>query len=323
MTRKILIIIAYLSFLNVALAQAPKYSNEFLTLGVGARGLAMSNTQTAIVDDVTSGYWNPGGLASLSSDYQISLMHSEYFAGLAQYDYGAFAMKIDTNSVLGFSIIRFGVDNIPNTTELIDNQGNIDYNRISTFSAADYGFLISYAKKSKIKGLKYGANVKIIYRQIGSFAHAWGFGIDLGAQYQYKKWDFGLTAKDVTSTFNAWSYSLNEKTKETFLATGNELPSNSFENTLPRLILGAGRNLKISNSFSLLTALDFDLTFDKKRNVLIRSDFVNVDPHLGLEVAYKNIVFLRGGLGNIQDEKGWDGSVTKTIQPNVEEVIAR
>lgn len=310
-------LIVYVSFMNVTWAQAPKYSNEFLMLGVGARGLAMSNTQTAIVGDATAGYWNPGGLANLGSDYQVSLMHSEYFAGIAKYDYGAFAMRIDTSSVIGLSIIRFGVDNIMNTTDLIDNQGNIDYNRITTFSAADYGFLISYAKKSKIPGLQYGANVKIIYRQIGSFAHAWGFGIDVGAQYQLKKWKFGVMVKDITSTFNAWSFDLNDKMKETFVATGNELPSNSLESTLPRLILGAGRGFKISNSFSLLAALDLDLTFDGKRNVLIRSNPISIDPHLGLEIGYKNIVFLRGGAGNIQDEKDMSGKSMKTFQPNV------
>ena len=42
-------------------------------------------------------------------------------------------------------MIRFGVDNIPNTTDLIDSNGNLDYNRITTFTAADHAFLISYA----------------------------------------------------------------------------------------------------------------------------------------------------------------------------------
>ena len=147
MLRKTLLLIASVFIMFSALAQAPKYSNEFMMLGIGARGLSMSNTQVAIVNDVTSGYWNPGGLANLNSDYQISLMHSEYFAGIAKHDYGAFAMKIDTSSTIGFSILRFGGDNIPNTTDLIDNQGTMDYYRISSFSAADYGFLISYVKK--------------------------------------------------------------------------------------------------------------------------------------------------------------------------------
>ena len=41
---------------------APKYSNEFLAVGVGARALGMGNAFTAVTNDVTSGYWNPAGL---------------------------------------------------------------------------------------------------------------------------------------------------------------------------------------------------------------------------------------------------------------------
>ena len=97
----------------------------------------MSKSVVATTNDVNSGYWNPAGLVNIK-DFQGSLMHSSYFAGIANYNYVAFAMPIDKRSALGFSIIRFGVDDILNTTELIDSQGNIDFNRISLFSAADY-----------------------------------------------------------------------------------------------------------------------------------------------------------------------------------------
>ena len=43
--------------------------------------------------------------------------------------------------------MRFGVDNIPNTLDLVDANGNIDYNRITTFNAVDFASLISYARK--------------------------------------------------------------------------------------------------------------------------------------------------------------------------------
>ena len=171
----------------------------------------MSNAYVSAVNDVTSGYWNPAGLVGIQTDFQADLMHAEYFAGIANYDYGAFATKIDSSSAFGLSLIRFGVDDIPNTTQLIDADGNIDFDRISSFSVADYAFLFSYARKSRMKGLRYGVNVKIIYRQIGDFAQAWGFGLDLGAQYSYKGWNFGAMARDVTSTFNAWSFSLDNK----------------------------------------------------------------------------------------------------------------
>ena len=39
-------------------AQFRKYSNEFLNIGAGAKGLAMGGTQVATVADATAGYWN-------------------------------------------------------------------------------------------------------------------------------------------------------------------------------------------------------------------------------------------------------------------------
>jgi hypothetical protein len=154
---KIFLSILLSLFTIIVWAQAPKYSNEFMNIGVGAQALGMSNSVVASVRGVTSGYWNPAGLVNTPKPFQVALMHSEYFAGLAKFDYGAFSSKIDSSSSFGFTLLRFGVDNIPNTTELIDNNGNINYDRITSFSAADYGFLFTYARKSKIEGLNYGA----------------------------------------------------------------------------------------------------------------------------------------------------------------------
>ncbi|MGD0709748.1 MAG: PorV/PorQ family protein [Bacteroidales bacterium] len=298
-------------------AQAPIYSNEFLSIGVGARAIAMSNSNVAVVDDVTSGYWNPAGLTSITSNIQAAVMHSEYFAGIAQYDYASIAAKIDTKSTIGFSFIRFGVDDIPNTTQMIDPQGNINYDNITTFSVADYAFLVSYARRlEKIKGLNVGANVKIVHSIVGNFAKSWGFGLDAGAQYTTGKWMFGAMARDITSTFNAWSFDIPADMQAVFTETGNEIPKNSLEITLPKLILSAARKFRISDKFSLLTDIDADVTFDGERDVLIKSKQVCVDPHCGIELSFKNFIFLRGGIGNIQREANITGKEIETFQPN-------
>ena len=128
---KTLVLGIALAFSLPVFSQAPKYSNEFLAIGVGARSLGMSNASVAGVNDVTSGYWNPAGLMGIQSNLQVGLMHAEYFASIAKYDYGAIGGKIDSVSAFGFSVIRFAVDDIPNTTQLIDAGGNLDYNRIT------------------------------------------------------------------------------------------------------------------------------------------------------------------------------------------------
>lgn len=330
--RAVLRIALIISVLNgcslISLGQgstAPKYSNEFLQIGVGARSLGMSLAQVASVNDLTSGYWNPAGLAGMKGRMQVAAMHSEYFAGIAKYDYAALSKRIDSTSAMGLSVIRFGVDDIPNTTELIDAEGNIDYSRITTFSAADYAFVLSYGKKStflqqrmpKLGGdhFSWGASAKIIYRHLGDFARAWGFGIDAGAQWWSGKWRVGIMARDVTSTFNAWSYSIDDKTKEVFLATGNEIPENTLEITLPRFIPGIGRMWKIKE-IDLLTEVNFMMTTDGQRNSLISGKVFNVDPSFGFEASYKNTVFLRGGVGNFQRIKTFEGDAI-SLQPNI------
>lgn len=314
---KVLLIVVLISTFTFVNAQAPKYSDAFLGIGVSARALAMGNSVVASTDDVTSGYWNPAGLLDVKSNLEFSLMHAEYFAGIAKYDYGAISYKIDSVSAFGFTAIRFGVDDIPNTTQLIDANGNVDYNNITSFSAADYGFLFSYARRIGPPGLELGANVKIVRRVVGDFAGAWGFGFDVGAKYKYKDWLFGAVARDVTSTFNAWTYNLSSQMEQVFQETGNVIPSDNLEVTLPSLLLGAGRKFSMfHDNVSLLAELGIDITFDGKRNTVISTNPVSADPHIGFEIGYKGFIFLRGGLNNIQNSTDVAGNPITTVEPD-------
>jgi hypothetical protein len=297
---------------------APKYSNEFLQIGIGGKAMGLSNAVVASVDDVSSSYWNPAGLTRMSSKFQGALMHSEYFAGIAKYDYLGISYKIDDKSAVGFTAIRFGVDDIPNTTQLIDNNGNIDYDKITRFTAADYGFLFSYARQLPIEGLTFGANAKVIYRKVGDFASAYGFGLDFGMQYKYKKWNFGAVMRDAVSTFNAWVFNLDEQTKEVFLATGNEIPQNGLELTLPRLILGAHRKFELGEKgFSIAPEINAAITTDGRRNVLISAKPFSIEPYMGLQFGFKDIVAVRMGVGNMQRVTNFDESKELNIQPNI------
>ena len=313
--KHLLLFISLLAVLPV-FSQTPKYSNEFLSIGVGGRAMGMSGAVAASINDATSTAWNPAGLTRLESDMQIAVMHTELFAGISKFDYAALVTKIDTNRTLGFSIVRFGTDDIPNTLDLIDASGVIDYSKLKSFSIADYAFLLSYSKVSGIPGLRYGGNVKIIYRKVGEFGKAWGFGFDLGTQYQSGRWQFGLMAKDVTSTFNAWSYNT-DLLEEAFTRTDNEIPKNTTEITLPKLIFGLAHKSNLSKKITALIELNMDITFDGKRNVMISGDPVSLDPHFGLEIGYADFIFLRGGIQNIQEIKEQDGSTSTIVQPNM------
>lgn len=312
-----------LAFFTISVKAQRKYSNEFLNIGVGSTAFGLSGSVVASVNDVTAGYWNPAGLARMETPRQVSFMHSEYFAGIAKYDYGSFATSVqDNTAVVGASILRFGVDDIPDTSELIDADGNINYDRVKKFSAADYAFIFSYARKKgkngigNEDGLSYGANVKIIHRLVGEYGKSWGFGLDAGVQYKKGKWIFAAVGKDITSTFNSWSYNA-DKLSTVYATTGNDIPKSSTETTNPRIVLGVAYVTPLSEKFNIMAETNVNLTTDGKRNVLVSADPVSADPTIGLSVDFKKTIFLRGGLGNIQKSTDFTGKQIYTYQPNM------
>jgi hypothetical protein len=175
--------------------------------------------------------------------------------------------------------------------------------------------IFSYARKSPVEGLDYGGNVKVIYRRTGDFARAWGFGFDLGGLYRKGKWNFGAAARDVTSTFNAWSFSTADL-EEVFLNTGNEIPENSLELTMPRLVLGASRSFRLHDKIGLLAEMDTEITFDGKRNTLVRTGVFSLDPRLGIEADYMRLVFLRMGFSQVQRTVDFSGA-SVDFQPSL------
>lgn len=307
--------------------RAPKYVNEFLAIGVGARGLAMSNTMASVAEDATAGYWNPAGLLGVQDKYAFSAMHASYFGGIANYDFAAFATPVDTRSHIGISLIRFAVDDIPDTRYLFSADGAINYENVRSFSAADYALLFSYARRfPKLKDIRFGASFKLIHRNVGRFANAWGFGLDAGAQWisENKKWNAGLVMRDVTGTYNSWTFNT-ASFADVFVQTGNTIPDNSIEVALPRLTAAGGRNLRLIKSpvpdlydetLGLLLTAGMDVTLDGARNTLVRTGVASVDPRAGMELHFRRKLFLRGGVGNFQRIKTFNGAYTNTVQPN-------
>lgn len=313
----ILVLFLVVGFVEVNAQTTSKYSNEFLSIGVGARAFAMGNANAASVSDETSVYWNPAALTQLDYPINFGIMHAEYFAGLAQYDFGVLAFKPDEKSAFAISLIRFGVDNIPNTTDLIDSDGNIQFDRITAFSVVDYAISLSYARNLEIEGLSVGGNVKIVRRKAGDFAEAWGFGIDLSAVYSHSNLKVAVMLRDISTTFNSWTFHTDE-IADVFELTGNIIPQSSTEITLPKIILGASWYQPIYGKFGGLAELNLDISTDGKRNVLIKGDPFSIDPHFGLEFDYNQLIFLRGGINNIQQEdKGYSGDLSTTLQPNI------
>lgn len=270
-----------------------KYAGEFMSIGVGGRANGLGGAYTAVANDVTAAYWNPAGLSRL--DYpQIALMHEEHFGNLVNYNYAAVALPYSNDATLALSIIRLGIDGIPDTREaLIDRvsgnviydinnpRGVIDPTKVKEFNNADWAFYISYAKKHS-NNFSYGANVKVIRRDIAEFS-ATGIGFDIGAIYSpFNDFFVGANIQDVTTTLVAWNTGRNE------LIT-------------PTLKLGAAYSFNFLAG-RITPAADFDIRFENRR---FASQFnygpVSLDPHAGFEYSYNNLFAVRLGYNDVKD----------------------
>lgn len=297
-----------------------KYSNEFLNIGVDAAAFGMSKSVVATTNNVNAIYWNPAGMANIT-ETQGALMHTEQFAGIGNYDYAAvaFAPKDKNGTVIGFSLIRFGVDNILNTTALIDGNGNIDRNRIRLFSAADYALSFGVGTQiGNIPNLTGGINAKIIRRIIGDFASSWGFGIDAGAQYKLGTWQFGLQVRDITTSFNIWKIDqANFETIKNAIPNQNQDIPEKIEITLPKVQFGIAKNFQLkNNNYNLLSEVDLHVRFTQT-NDIVSNKSLSMTPSLGMQLNYKKFVFLRAGVGNFQNIQQVDDSNNVSMEPNI------
>ncbi len=316
--KKYLFLITLLSVLGNAQI-VRKYSNEFLNIGSGARGLAMGGAVISNQDDVYSPMWNPAGLTDVERDWQGAAMHAEYFESIAKYDYVSFAKALDSkNGVLGISIVRLGIDNILNTTQMIDSEGNIDYDKITKFSTSDYAGIISYGfNPGGNEKLSLGVNAKVVYRNIGKFANGFGFGFDLGAIYKAESgYKIGAMLRDATTTVNFWTINQKELSAVVNGEEFNPAPKDKMEITMPKLNAGVSKSFELNRDLELLPEAGINVDFAKTA-ALISTDFASISPYLGAELSYQKMIFVRAGLNKFQNVTDIEDLKRKvTMQPS-------
>lgn len=265
-----------------------KYAGEFMAIGVGGRALGLGGSYVALASDATAGYWNPGALARIEYPEAV-LMHDERFGSLVNYDFVSVALPYGKDASLGLSILRLGVDGIPDTRNAwIDNNSNglfdygdrLDYDKITYFNAADWAIYFTYAKRAS-ENLFYGANVKVIRRDLADQS-ATGIGFDVGVLYSpVANLYLGANAQDITTTLVAWSTGRNELISPTL-----KVGSTYFLNLL------GGR---------FAPTVDVDIRFENRQFASIAHlGPVSFDPHAGLEFEYKSTLALRVGYSDVK-----------------------
>lgn len=289
-----------------------KYGADFLSGGVGGRALGMGGTHIGIVQDVSAVYWNVAGLAGIEYP-QISYMHAERFAGIVSFDYAGAAVPINAKSTVGITIIRSGVDDIPNTLNAWDVERNQPKpnpeNFIERFSAADYAFMLGYAR-SLSESFTVGVTGKVIRRTIGDFADAWGYSFDVGLQWKKGPWMLGANVQDLSTMLQSWSINKGELAQ--LADFQQEIPEGGTFLVLPVARLGGGYQMPVGLS-KLTLAMDLDIAFDGQQAFVLNAGDVSFHPRIGAEYAFKEVVFLRAGISRLLVSNDIGLNITPTV----------
>ena len=264
-----LIGVLFLSLVVKVQAQSVNYTAEVLTMGAGARPLAMGGAFVGLANDATAAFWNPAGLA-LIDDIEITTMHATQ-SDLQSYDFANIAFKTDFGSY-AFSYLQLGVDGINVTTTSPTILGTTQY--------SDQAELISGGWKIGNQ-IAVGATIKLLQTNAYT-ASAFGIGSDFGILYKpFKELEIGLVARDITGgSYVTWSNTPTDPTQvlQPSITVGLSY-TKEFGKTAPRGTAAVpGSTLAVS----------FDV------DTLYAGEALN-NYHFGVEYWYRQFVALRGG----------------------------
>jgi len=257
-SKKIFFSVVLVSFLIlVGTTYAQKYSSEFLSIGVGARALAMGGAYVAISNDGAAVYWNPAGLSQIKKR-EVSFMHASRFSGLVHVNFIGFVFPDKNGNAFGISYFRMGIDDIPKSTKL----DQFDRPVIEGYMQdTEHALFLSFSHRLTNKFF-IGGNLKTIRQAVGSNS-SMGFGFDLGALYRISNsFSVGMNLQDIAGTYVYWDTGHKDVRKPTLkwgFALSNPVPFLARRATLAvnQNICFEGENSENNFSFGEIAGSDF------------------------------------------------------------------
>lgn len=150
----------------------------FLQIGVGARAQAMGNAGATLGRDATALFWNPAGIAGLTSTVNVAFDHTNWLAD-TYLDYVAAVFRFGGAGALGLSVMNFQmVDEQPvRTIDQPEGTGEF-YSASDLVLAATYAVALTDRFAAGLTG-KY-VRESLWHEQASAFA------LDMGVTYRTK-----------------------------------------------------------------------------------------------------------------------------------------
>ncbi len=264
---------------------------NFLKIGVGGKAVAMGDAFTAIADDPSALYWNPGGIG-FQNKMAVNFTYTKWIFGTTHNFLGLVLPMGEIGSV-GLSINHFSSGDIEETT-IFKPHGT---GRV--FSASDLSIGLSYARKLTDR-YSVGITAKYVSEQL-SLESASAVAVDIGSifimSYKYN-FRMGIALSNFGSDMRMDGLDL-----ETSVSTDNskqvEARLKTYSWPLPLIFrVGLAADLISTDQHRLTIAADvYDPRDYKARE------------NVGMEYAFKSMFFVRGGYKLNYDEDSFSAGV--------------
>jgi len=267
--------IAIVLLILSCLAYAGNYAGDFMSIGVGARALAMGGAFCAVADDASAIYWNPAGMTSIKGAEVSSIKLIDQAGIDSNYTYVSLAYNSGENTgTFGLSFLTQAFNNIV----LTDSQGK---QVGGTTSLNDNIAYAAYAKRINA-WLSAGVTAKVLFGSYptgsGSLGYN-GFGEDAAAMI-----DLGA----VSAALKGLKAALSAENLYTFMNWGSAGEFLGGRETVEP-------NLKSGISYTPFS----EMLKEMKSALTIAADYDTAYSggyHLGGEYIWSGIIALRAGV---------------------------
>ncbi len=288
---------------------------QFLKIGVGARGTGMAGAFSGLVDDLTALHYNPAGI-SAQEGVTTNFSHTAWFGGFA-HNFAAVAFPISSQYKIAVSFVNFSTGDIEETTLLQDEGTGRNY------SVDDLSMQMTFAGKLTDQ-FTFGITAKYVQLAFADVSSG-GLAIDVGTQYDtgIEGIKFGFSVHNLGTDHAYSGEGLADRKERNELASTlpSDLQYTAYRFSLPLTFrVGFAKEIFEDDMNKLDAAFDFVASSDVPEQYVV-----------GLEYAWNNLVYVRGGylighdqlglaggLGLNYNSGGFNGSLDYSINPTAD-----
>ncbi len=252
-----------------------------LLIPVGTRSIGMGGTGVATARGVEALYWNPAGVARMTNSVGVYVSHMSYIADIGV-DYGAVSANIESFGALSLSLKALSIGDIPvTTTQNPDGTGQ-------RFTPQFFTLGLTYSRQLSDR-VSVGLTTNLISERMGDVS-ATGLGFNVGVVYD------GLASVEGLSVGIAVR---NIGEQMTFEGSGLLTQASvSGQNRPPQYYQVQAAAFELPSSIEF--GMGYRRSFGGDNSIELTGSFQSQnfsdDEYLvGMEYAYQDLFFLRGG----------------------------